>query len=316
LDPYQVVILCNVAAIPDSLLPKLQNYLRQGGGLLIFGGDRMQIENYNLKLVQSSPPLLPAELKDRRLGPESGGEKIDRFELAHPALKSFSDPILLDSIKSARVWGYSRTAAPGKTALITLGNGDPLLIEQKLGAGKLIFLATSADRDWSDLPVKTAYLPLIQSLTSYLAGGKRGTMDPGIAVGEPKEFSLPPGYVGKTLKIIKPDKREAEVLLAPGKDQAVARFQDNDRAGIYRLSVGITKESGTPSLYAVNSPFLESRLEEISEGELQAKLKPIRVQVISMDTLQQGGKRTDLALPLVGLLIITLLTEGWLAQRL
>jgi hypothetical protein len=124
--------------------------------------------------------------------------------------------------------------------------------------------------------------------------------------------------VGKSLRIIKPDKREAEVPLAPGKDHAVALFQDNDRAGIYRLSlpVGTTKESGTPSLYAVNSPFLESRLEEISEGELQAKLKPIPVQVISMDTLQQGGKRMDLALPLVGLLIITLLTEGWLAQRL
>ena len=318
LDPYQVVVLCNVPTIPDSLLPKLQNYLRQGGGILIFGGDRLQMENYNLKLFQSSPPLLPAELRDKRIGPEAGGEKIARFDLAHPALKGFSDPILQDSIKSARVWGYSRTAAPGKTALISLSNGDPLLIEQKLGAGKLIFLTTSADRDWNDLPVKTAYLPLIQSLTSYLAGGRRGTMDPGIAVGDPKEISFPPGYVGKSLRIIKPDKREAEVPLTPEKDRAVALFKGNDRAGIYRLSLsgGTPKDSGTVSLYAVNSPFLESRLEEISEGELQAKLKPIPVQVISMDTLQQGGKRLDLALPLVGFLIVTLLTEGWLAQRI
>ncbi len=71
-----------------------------------------------------------------------------------------------------------------------------------------------------------------------------------------------------------------------------------------------------PSLYAANSPFLESRLDEISESELQAKLKPISVEVISIDSLQQGGKRMDLALPLLGLLIVTLLTEGWLAQRI
>ena len=318
LDPYQVVILCNVSAIPDSLLPKLQNYLRQGGGLFIFGGDRVQFESYNAKLVQSSPPLLPAELREKRLGPEAGGEKINKFDVAHPALKSFSDPILLDSIKSARVWGYSRTAAPGKTALISLANGDPLLIEQKLGAGRIVFLTTSADRDWSDLPVKTAYLPLIQSLTSYLAGGKRGAMDAGITVGNPKEFSLPPGYVGKSLRIIKPNKQEADVSLAPEKDRAVAVFRDNDRAGIYRLSLpaAAEKESGTPPLYAVNPPFLESRLDEISEAELQAKLKPIPVQVISMDALQQGGKRMDLALPLLGLLIVTLLVEGWLAGRL
>ena len=318
LEPYQVVILCNLSSLPDSLVPKLQNYLRQGGGLLIFGGDRVQMENYNGKLVQSSPPMLPAPLRERKFGPEAGGEKIDRFDVTHPALQSFSDPILLDSIKSARVWGYSRTTAPGKSALISLANGDPLLIEQKVGAGRVMFFSTSADRDWSDLPVKTAYLPLIQSLTNYLAGGKRGAMDPGITVGNPKAFSLPPSYVGKSLKIIKPNKQEAEVPLAPDKDRASASFQENDRAGIYRLSlpVGAEKESGTPRLYAANSPFLESRLDEISESELQAKLNPIPVEVISIDSLQQGGKRMDLALPLLGLLIVTLLTEGWLAQRL
>jgi hypothetical protein len=80
--------------------------------------------------------------------------------------------------------------------------------------------------------------------------------------------------------------------------------------------VGGEKESGTMLLYAVNSPFLESRLDEISESELQAKLKPIPVEVISIDALQQGGIRMDLALPLLGLLIVTLLTEGWLAQRI
>jgi len=151
-----------------------------------------------------------------------------------------------------------------------------------------------------------------------LAGGKRGAMDPGITVGNPKEFSLPPGYVGKSLRIIKPNKQEADVSLAPEKDRAVAVFRDNDRAGIYRLSLpaAAEKEAGTPPLYAVNPPFLESRLDEISEAELQAKLKPIPVQVISMDALQQGGKRMDLALPLLGLLIVTLLVEGWLAGRL
>jgi uncharacterized membrane protein len=318
LEPYQVVILCNVSSLPDSLLPKLQSYLRQGGGLLIFAGDRVQTENYNAKLAQSSPPLLPAPLTEKKSGPEAGGEKIDRFDVAHPALKAFSDPILLDSIKSARVWGYSRTTARGKSALISLANGDPLLIEQKAGAGRVLFFSTSADRDWNDLPVKTAYLPLIQSLTNYLAGGKRGAMDPGITVGDPKVFSLAPSYVGKSLKIIKPNKQEIEVPLTPDKDRAAATFQENDRAGIYRVSlpVGGEKESGTTPLYAVNSPFLESRLEEISESELQAKLKPIPVEVISIDALQQGGTRMDLAFPLLGLLIVTLLTEGWLAQRI
>ena len=60
-----------------------------------------------------------------------------------------------------------------------------------------MLMTTSADRDWSDLPVKTVYLPLIQSLTQYLAGGKRGNLDAGIAVGASKELSFPANFVGR-----------------------------------------------------------------------------------------------------------------------
>ena len=202
--------------------------------------------------------------------------------------------------------------------LISLANGDPLLLEQKVGNGRVLFMTTSADRDWNDLPVKTAYLPLIQSLTNYLAGGKRGMMDGGISVGGVKEFSLPPSTVGKSFKITKPNKQEAEVSVVAQKDRAAASFQENGLAGIYRVSLpaGTDKEGGMPQLYAVNPPFLESRLDTISETELQAKLRPIRVEVISADALQQGGKRTDLALPLLVLLIVTLLLESWVAQRI
>ncbi len=200
--------------------------------------------------------------------------------------------------------------------MIALANGEPLLLEQKVGAGKVMLLTTSADRDWSDLPVKTVYLPLMQSLAQYLAGGKRGSLDGGIAVGAPKELSLPPSAVGKTLRVTKPDKRNADIAIAGAKERAVATVEDNDRAGIYRLSLPAGAEKdGAPQIYAVNAPFLESRLDEISAGELQAKLKPIRAEVIAVEALKAGGQRVDLALPLLALLIVTLLIEGWLGQR-
>ena len=313
LDSYQVVILCNVAALSDAVAAKIQNFLRQGGGVLIFGGDKFQPEIYGQKL----PQAFPAQLRDKKLGLEANGEKIEKFDLTHPALQILSDSTLLESIKSARVWGYTRGAQPAGSVLIALANGDPVLIEQKVGAGKLLLFTTSADRDWNDLPVKTIYLPLVQSLTQYLAGGERGMLDAGIIVGTAKELSLPPGYVGKSLRVTKPNKQTAEVAITGVKDRAAALIEGNDRAGIYRLSLpaGGEKESGMPQLYAVNPPFLESRLDEISAAELQAKLTPIRAEVISVDALKEGGTRMDLALPLLAFLIVTLLLEGWLAQR-
>ncbi|MDP2606724.1 MAG: VWA domain-containing protein, partial [Deltaproteobacteria bacterium] len=317
LDSYQAVILCNVASLPDAWLAKLRSFVQQGGGLLIFAGDRIQAESYN-RLAHGAPPLLPAELRERKLGVESSGEKIEKIDLTHPALQGFSDAILSDSMKSARVWGYARSASAGGAVLIALANGDPLLMERRVGAGRVLLMATSADRDWTDLPVKTAYLPFVQALTSYVAGGKRGFLDGGIPVGAVKEISLPPAYVGKSVRVIKPNKQDAEVFLSGQKERAAAQFQDNDRAGIYRMALpaGADKDAGVAQIYAVNPPFLESRLDEISTPELAAKLKPILLEVIPIDALQQGGSRTDLALPLLALLIVTLLLEGWLVQRL
>ena len=122
-------------------------------------------------------------------------------------------------------------------------------------------------------------------------------MDPGITVGTSKDFSLPPSYVGKSLKIIKPNKQEAEVPLAPDKDRASASFQENDRAGIYRLSlpVGAEKESGTPRLYAANRRFSNRAwMRSVSEPRRSSSRFPSRsFQLIP----QQGGKRMDLAFP-------------------
>ena len=42
---------------------------------------------------------------------------------------------------------------------------------------------------------------------------------------------------------------------------------------------------------------------------------PARAEIIPIEALKEGGKRTDLALPLLALLIVTLLLEGWLGQR-
>ena len=310
LDNYQVVMLANLAALPDGFAAKLQNFMRQGGGVLVFAGDKFQADSYNQKFGAA----LPAQLRDKKTGPESGGEKIDKIDLTHPALQNLADSILQESIKSVRVWGYQRAA--GKP-LVSLANGEPLLLEQKVGAGKVMLMTTSADRDWSDLPVKTVFLPLIQSLTQYLAGGKRGSLDAGIAVGAAKELSFPANFVGRNLRVTKPDKQNSEVAIVGAKDRAAAMVEDNNQAGVYRLSLpaGGEKDSGAPQIYAVNAPFLESRLDEISAAELAGKLKPIRTEVLDIAALKEGGKRVDLALPLLGLLIVTLLFEGWLGQR-
>lgn len=317
LDSYQALIFCNVPVISDAILPKLIDYLRRGGGLLFFLGDHVQMDDYNLKLFRSSPPILPARITGKRNFPEPEAERIEKVDTSHPALQGLADQLIKESLRSTRIKAYFRAEMPDPSTLLTLANGDPLLIEKKLGSGRVLLFTSAADRDWSDLPVKTAYLPLVQSLLSYLSGGKRGMIDVGIEVGNPKSFSFTPSHVGKSLRIIKPDGREREITLVADGEKASALFQENDVAGIYRVSLPAYAEgdgSASP-VYSANSPFLESRLETIGEQELQARLRPVRTEVIPIETLEKGGARTDLALPLLLLVIATLVSEGWLAQR-
>jgi hypothetical protein len=316
LESYQVVALCNVSALTDTAAQTLRDYVSRGGGLLIFAGDRLQMDSYNQKLA----PALLAPLRDKKVAPENVGEKIGKIEISHSALKSFTDPILRDSLVSARVWGYLRGDGAGRSVLISLATGEPLVTEQKVGSGRVIFIATSADRDWTDLPLKTAYLPLIHGLTHDLAGGKRGALNNGVTVGSTMELGLSPSAVGKGLRITKPNREEVSAGIVADGSRSVARIEENDRVGFYRVApapgLDSANDGAVPSLYTVNSPFLESRLEAVSESELQAKLRPISVEVIPIERVREGGKRMDMALPILGLLIVTLLLEGWCALRL
>ncbi len=318
LKSYQVLVLCNVPAIPEAVLPRLTEYLRQGGGLLIFLGDRVQKDTYNRKLYQSSAPILPTRLEAQRVLSPAKAESLAKVDTAHATLEGFTEEILRASLESIKVHGYFRTSSTNGTNLLTLANGDPLLIEKKIGRGRVLLFTTSADLDWSDFPFKTAYLPLVQSLVTYLARNQKGTADTGIVAGSAKTFIFPPSYVGKNMRIIKPDLRQREITIAANGQKATASFKENDLAGIYQLSLQVPQGSGrvpVPTLYAVNPPFLESRLKEIGTDELQAKIEPIDFEIINLASLQNGGTKMDLSLPLLLLVMVILATEGWLAQR-
>ncbi|MFQ5541375.1 MAG: hypothetical protein ACE5E2_00980, partial [Candidatus Binatia bacterium] len=284
----------------------------------LFLGDRVQVDDYNRKLFKAPPPILPDRLGVKRVLLGSKGEEIGTVDVTHPALKSLVGKVLETSLKSAKVNGYFRTRISGESGLLNLANGDPLLVEKKVGPGRVLLFTTAADLEWSDLPFKTVYLPLMQSLVSYLSGNNQGSTDTGTTAGAARSFSFPTSYTGKSIRIIKPDdtKREAK-LLADG-EKALAAFQENDLAGIYRLSLPGRSQDHlpVPALYAVNPPFLESKLTEISADELQSKLDPIDFEIIPPDSLEQGGTRMDLSLPLLMLLITILASEGWLSQRI
>ena len=58
--------LCNIAQFTEAEVAALDDYLKQGGGVVVFGGDQVVADNYNRLLYADGKGLLPAAIGAER----------------------------------------------------------------------------------------------------------------------------------------------------------------------------------------------------------------------------------------------------------
>ena len=164
LGPYDVVALCNVAQFSQAEVTALEDFLKQGGGLVIFGGDQVIAENYNRLLHADGKGLLPAAL-GAAVGDAAKKEAAFGFDprgYRHPLVAEFrgeSDPVTA-GLTQALTWQYHKLVIPkDSTAQVALAfdNGDPAVIEAPRARGKVFLVATSADAGWTTWPLHNSY---------------------------------------------------------------------------------------------------------------------------------------------------------------
>jgi len=185
LKTARVVVLANVPRLTDQQLEWLNTWVRGGGALLVTAGNRLDLDWHRQKFWNAGTGLLPAEWGEVR---GAGGEatsvnsnatgpgspraaKIVSQRSEHPALAFFNDPANGDlSTAEIRRWhGLKSAPASQPATAATLDSGDPLLLEHRCGEGVVLQLATAIDADWSDLPLRPFYVPLMQQLITSLA---------------------------------------------------------------------------------------------------------------------------------------------------
>lgn len=174
---YDVVLLLNVPAPDDAAAAKLSQFVENGGGLLISMGDQVDPEAYNAKLGKLLPR--PLRLVKTAAAPDDPNADQKATRLAqisqdHPIFQPFVGQAR-EGLFSARVYRYmllegERPGAAGSLVLATYEDGAPALAAAQRGNGRVLLLTTTLDHDWTDLPIRTSYLPLVQRFAGYLAG--------------------------------------------------------------------------------------------------------------------------------------------------
>jgi len=255
LADQDVLVLCNVRALPAPAANALGEFVRKGGGLLVSLGNRSDVDHPVV-----APEILGASLASvwsaGSRGPDESPDRLARLgevNTSHPALEPLrSRP---RSLRSARFWGrvMLRPGGSDRRVLLRFEDSAPALVENAVGRGKVLVFASTLDRDWNDLVIRPAFAPLLRRFVQHLGQRSRVLQSSHARIGE--ACALPAGREGR---VVRPDGRE---------ERFSGEYRDTDVPGVYRLR----SEDGTEVACAVNVDTRESDLRRVSLPEATAR---------------------------------------------
>ncbi len=263
LRDVRAVVLANVRQCSSEQLRALVEFVQDGGGMLICPGDRINLEWYRTALANAGLlPAVPVSLQGAPSAEETAvGISLQRFY--HPALSLFNDPGR-GTLQGIRIRAWYQLDVPSdlsERVVARLETGDPWLVEHRLGAGRILLMAIPCDADWSNLPLKPAYVPLMQELMIYLGT----TVHPPRNVA-PREAlaAFVEGTEGDRPVWTAPDGSVHEVPLVARGHRWLAEFGHTERPGVYWLR----PPRGEVMHFVVQRPPEESDLDPLGEAEL------------------------------------------------
>lgn len=260
LSGRRVVVLNDTRPPAGQAGRALTEFVQNGGGLLVVLGERSTWPD-------DGPALLPGRYA-RPLDREGRGAGLGVVDFSHPVFELFSAPRSGD-ITAGRFFRY-RPIEPGPdaTVLARFDDGQPALVERRVGEGRVFVWASTLDTFWNDLALKPVFLPFVHRIVEYL--GDYAPPTPWYTAGDVLDLSsqrLPFGARAT------PDL----VALTPSGDRRP--LSEDGRAGLLELTEqgfyevrDANAADARPFTIAVNLDLAESDLTTIDPEELVSSI--------------------------------------------
>ena len=293
LKGVKVVVLANVPKLEAKQLTLLEQFVKQGGGLLATGGDNVDIKWHNQYLSNKTRGLLPMRINNvtGSLAEREEQTRMVAQHFDHEALHIFNDR-RNGNLAEAEIAMWNRLvpanpdippSTPGApTILALLESGDPLLAEREYGDGMVLQLAIPLDASWTNLPARAAFLPLVQQLTTYLAS--RTIQPHNIPTGQPITAHFDASLAGASFKIRDPEGIEGMVKATAKGNIAIVEFPDTRKEGLYTVR---NDELESPVYFVTNSSRTESQLDQLNKEEVQKHADQLGANVIYEESIDK-----------------------------
>ncbi len=312
-----LIFLVEPPFLSESILTALRDRVSGGAGLIVFLGPATHVDFYNQNLFN---PLQPGEgLMTRPLGNfvnmrESRHlARLSGMQWGHPILNPFVDPSYGDLAVSG-FSGYLQlpesTDSGRERILAFLPDGTPAIIESAFGAGRVLLLNTTANDVWSDLPRRRGFVPLLDSMITYLTGPA------GIGqfhVGDPLRLALPSGAQEPTVQFLDTQGIPLRMEVQQQGGRRVVQIAAVFQPGIYTLTFHTTRGDAVNEPVVVQSGRSHSALTAMDNAVLQSWWTPASFAAVlpekASDSLHTSGGRRVLEEGLLWLAILALMTE-------
>ncbi len=318
LSPYAVIFCVNLPVPTEESARRLRDYVKGGGRLFWICGTNVDPVLYSALDDSLQHELIPSTIKTLRTvsTERPDGWHIGWIDAQHPALAPLSEPASL--YQSVHVTQHVVIPSPegsGVRPLLRLDDGEPLLVQRPIGSGIALMLGISTHVDWSNLPLRPIFLPLIARLTFQLAGAE--AIQPQLVAGAP--LRIPLSAASKpTVEVVRPNGDMVRVEPSEIKDNEY-RYNETDEAGVYEVRV-IDGKRRQLRAFAMNFDPAETApavLAHEALAERFGQLRPVFAEKVTdlASTVRSLRNGQSLVEPFLILVLLALVLEAYVANR-
>ncbi len=247
LSNYAFIVLNDPGVNVKGIESTLRKYVEAGGAVWIAAGPQT-----------GGMPTVPVAgiPSDGSRVASRGGQRFFAPSNVDPTFPSLRRTGRLEGV---RFFQYVNMQAPeGAIVAARLEDGSPLLMEIKMGEGKILIFASSFDNVSNDLPVKPGFVPFVEQTAEYL--------------GRVEDRST--SYIVDSYLDLRSDQQRAASVevIGPGGERALSLKEAAAANTIRLVDAGfyeVRRENDRQEMIAVNVDRRESNLDPVDRENLQ-----------------------------------------------
>ena len=211
LGAYNTVILLGPRDLSSGEIASLREYVAEGGGVLFFPGEAGSADDYNAffsELGGGSFTGFSGVWQERQSIASFGRVELEHalFEGVFEQQSGFREQISVENPSLYYVMNYVPGSGNEQT-LIQLSTRFPFLQEIRNGQGSVFLLAVAPNTQWSDLPQRGLFIPLLYRCMYYLSSTEAIAGEQ-LILGVPSDLRISGVAEVDRLVLIAPDEEE------------------------------------------------------------------------------------------------------------